>query len=133
GAVDTLLTPTTERWNGLTSENSTQHETIQDLHLKLAYKTGQMDQLCADNNQLWTRNTELNDKWRVLEMENVELRRDNEALRTDLYVYKGVTRSQRSEAPPNEANGGKRSGGVARSELQYLSETSPAKKKSQSE
>ncbi|KFY96523.1 hypothetical protein V500_02422, partial [Pseudogymnoascus sp. VKM F-4518 (FW-2643)] len=29
-----------ERWNGLTSENSTHHETIQDLHLKLAYKTG---------------------------------------------------------------------------------------------
>ncbi|KFZ01557.1 hypothetical protein V500_00701, partial [Pseudogymnoascus sp. VKM F-4518 (FW-2643)] len=83
-AVDTLLTPTTERWNGLTSENSKHHETSQDLHQRLAYRTGQMDSLSAAYNQLLTHSTELNDKWRASEIENSELRKKNEALKTEL-------------------------------------------------
>ncbi|KFZ25404.1 hypothetical protein V502_00108 [Pseudogymnoascus sp. VKM F-4520 (FW-2644)] len=133
-AVYTLLTPTTERLNVLTSENSTHHETIQDLRLKLAYKTGQMDVLSADYNQLLTHNTVLNDKWRASDIENSELRKKNEALKTELYVYKGVTRSHRSKALSNDGNGGKRDRDVAESELHVnVTATGAAKKRSKFE
>ncbi|KFZ14242.1 hypothetical protein V501_03343 [Pseudogymnoascus sp. VKM F-4519 (FW-2642)] len=130
--IHPTLTPA-ENLNELKRENSALHATTQQLCRNLDYTTGQMDQLRAGNSQLWKHNTEINDKWRASELEISELRKKNEALKTELYVYKGVTRSHHSEALSNDGNGGKRSGGVARSELQYLSETSPAKKRSKSE
>jgi hypothetical protein len=44
-------------------------------------------------------------KSRALEMENIGLRRNTEALKSELYVYKGVTRSHHSEALSNDGNG----------------------------
>ena len=106
-----------------------------------------MDQLRADNNQVWIHNSELHgeffcqlsrtlpyllstDKSRALEMENVELRRNIVALKTELYVYKGATKTQHPNALNGQGKEGKRSRDVAGSEFQVtLSEISPAKKK----
>lgn len=63
-------------------------------------------------------------------MENVELRRNNEALKTELYVYKGATKTQHPKALNEQGKEGKRSRDVAGSKFQVnLSEISPAKKR----
>mgnify|MGYP001589096676 CR=1 FL=1 len=75
------------------------------------------------------------DRWRALETGNTELRRDNEALKTELYVYKGATKTQHLEALHNaEGKGGRKIRDVAGSELQIsLSGTGPARKRSRFE
>ncbi|OBT40498.1 hypothetical protein VE00_07877 [Pseudogymnoascus sp. WSF 3629] len=118
----------------LERENVALLGTTQRLRESRAYMAGQIDQICAENKRVWAHNSELNDKWIASEIENSELRKKNEALTTELHVYKAVTGSHHSEALSNDGNGGKRGRDVAESELHVnVSASGAAKKRSKFE
>ncbi|KFY30957.1 hypothetical protein V493_01523 [Pseudogymnoascus sp. VKM F-4281 (FW-2241)] len=114
-AIRALLTPT-EHSKVLRSEKPKLLETIQRLRENDVYMKGEMDQLCAENKQVWRHNSELLNKLKRLEMENIELRRNIEAPKSEL--NKATTNTQQPKAVSNvKGKEGKRSRDGAGSEL----------------